>query len=510
MPKTIITIVAHFQCSIIPNMAKYNILLCVLFLCIQPGRGQNNSSGATEYRIEAFGSAATDDDTPFWLVSNKYGTAPLEAGNAYLRAGVFHHQLSGKNLRWNAGVDMIAVTPRYRNVYIHQLYAGIQFKSLELTIGSKENLISLWDKELSSGDLVLSNNARPIPEINLSIPQFTPVPFTKGVLHVKGNFAVGRSFDTDYIEHFKNNHQHFTKNTLWHHKSLFFKLIDTKNKFPFTGTIGIRHHAQWGGDSDNPELGKQPRSLKDFIRIVFGQSGGGEAYLGDIINVLGNHYGSFDFKLGYHNSAFDLFLYHQHYYDDTSGMEFYNKSDGIFGFQADFFNGSLFRKVVFEYICTRDQSGPIHHITFDHDKYPGYGEGADNYFNNYVYPSGVSYFNRSLGSPLVTSPEYNANGELGLMNNRIRAFHLGLQGYFSKQVTYRLLATRHEGWGTMSRPFLKKEINFSSAVKISYCHPRLEGWLFSGEIGADFGDTYGDNTGFTLSVTKSGLLKFFK
>lgn len=482
---------------------------CILLRHSPDAQSQNNSSGATEYHIEAFGSAATDDYTPFWLVSNKYGMVPLDAGNTYLRAGVFHQQIGRKSLRWNTGIDMIAVTPRYRNVYVHQLYAGIQLKCFDLTIGSKESNVSIWDKELSSGDLVLSSNARPIPEINLSIPQFTPISFTKGVMQVKGNFAVGRSFDTDYINHFRNEQQYFTKNTLWHHKSLFIKIIDPKSEFPLTGTIGMRHHAQWGGRSDNPELGKQPRTVKDFIRILLGQSGGDQAYAGDIANVLGNHYGSYDFKLGYLNSMFDLFLYHQHYYDDSSGIDFHNKKDGLFGFQADLFHCSLLRKIVFEYVCTRDQSGPYHYILYDHDEYPGYGGGADDYFNNYGYPTGISYFNRSLGSPLVTSPEYNANGELGFKNNRIRAFHLGLQGYFSKQVAYKLLTTLHEGWGSMKHPFLKKETNISSAVKISYCHPRLEGWLFSGEIGTDFGDTYGDNTGFSLSITKSGTLKLF-
>ena len=45
--------------------------------------------------------------------------------------------------------------------------------------------------------MVLSPNARPIPEIKLSMPEFTIVPLTKGWMQVKGDFAVGKSFDTD-------------------------------------------------------------------------------------------------------------------------------------------------------------------------------------------------------------------------------------------------------------------------------------------------------------------------
>lgn len=463
--------------------------------------------GSSYYSIEALGSAATDDHTPFWMVSNKYGAIPLDAGNAYLRAGVFHHQSYQNGLHWNAGVDLLAVTPRYRNVYIQQLYAEIKYKCLKLTVGSKENYTSLWDKELSSGDMVFSANARPIPEINLSVPHFTTVPFTKKRMQFRANFAVGRSFEDDYIQQFINEKQNYIQNPLWHHKSLHIRILDPYNRFPFTAIIGVRHHAQWGGVSTDPEKGSQPHSLKDFVRIIAGKSGGENALAGDRQNVLGNHYGAYDFKLGYFHPAFAIHLYRQHYFDDTSGMELYNLPDGLYGVQADLLIFSWINKIVLEFLCTRNQSGPIHYIMYDHREHPGFGGGRDNYYNNDEYTTGSSYFNRSIGSPLLTSPEYNKNGDLGFKNNRIRAFHLGFQGYLSRQVSYRILATSSESWGTMDKPFLKKAKNFSCAAKLSYCHPRLESWLFSGEIGADFGSTYGDNTGISLSVKKTGILK---
>ena len=488
----------------------YIFLLLTAILNIAQCLSQSKISGSTDYNIESFGSVATDKYTPFWIVSNKYGTTPLEAGNAYLRSGVFHNQSIGKRFQWSAGIDIIAATPRYRNVYVQQVYAGIRYKFLNLTIGSKENYTSLWDRDLSSGDMLVSANARPIPEINLSVLQFTAVPFTKGILQFRGNFAVGRSFDTEYIKLFKNEKQHYTEKTLWHHKSLHIRLIDPNNHIPITATFGIRHHAQWGGTSSDPEVGIQPHSLKDFLRIITGKSGGDNSYHSDKINVLGNHYGSYDFKLGYLNPSFDIYAYKQHFFDDASGMELYNITDGLFGIQAVLFNFSPIKNIVFEYVCTRDQSGPIHFIKYDHSIYKGYGGGSDDYYNNNGYRAGISYFNRSIGSPLLTSPEYNKNGKLGFENNRIRAFHLGIHGYFSKQVSYRILATSSEGWGRMSKPFLNKERNFSCAAKISYCHPRLENWLFSGELASDFGSTiYGDNTGISISIAKSGILKMW-
>jgi hypothetical protein len=484
------------------------LLLLAAILYIVPCLSQSEIPGSTSYNIEASGSAATDGYTPFWIVSNKYGIVPLEAENAYLRAGVFHNQMLDNGFQWSAGVDMVTSTPRYRNAYIQQLYAGVRYRFLDISIGSKENYSSLWDRELSSGDIVSSANARPIPEINISIPRFTPFPFTNGIIQFRGNFAVGRSFDTDYIKHFINEKQHYTTNTLWHHKSLQVKLIDPQSRFPLTATIGVRHHAQWGGTSTDPEVGVQPHSLKDFLRIVAGKSGGTDAYHSDRHNILGNHYGSYDLKIGYLTHTFDMYVYKQHYFDDVSGMELYNINDGLYGFQAVIHGFTPLRSIVFEFINTRNQSGPVHYIIYDHDIYHGYGGGNDDYYNSNGYRSGVSYFNRSTGSPLLTSPEYNKNGDLTFKNNRIQAFHLGIQGYISQQMSYRILATSSEGWGTNDRPFLKKESNISCATKISYCHPKLENWLFSGEVATDFGSTlYGDNLGVSITISKSGILK---
>jgi hypothetical protein len=478
---------------------------------ITPCPAQNDSRsghGSTEYGIEAFGSAATGQYTPFRIVSNRYGTVPLDAGNGYLRAGTFHHQSFGNNIRLGAGADIIACTPRYRHVYIQQLYVETGYKCFRMTIGSKENYTSLWDKNLSSGDLVHSANARPIPEINISVPLFTPVPATKGILQFRGDFAAGRSFDTEYLRQLDNKRtSYYIENVRWHHKSLHLRVLDPYGRFPLTATVGVRHHAQWGGTSTNPEEGVQPHSLKDFLRIIMGRSGGKDASLSAQINVLGNHYGSYDIKLGYIRPMFDIHVYKQHFFDDASGMELFNLPDGLYGIQVHASNFPLINSILFEFLYTRDQSGPVHYLWFDHAVYPGYGGGRDDYCNNEEYTTGASYFNRSIGSPLITSPEYNKNGNIGFENNRIRAWHVGFEGYLSGQVAYRILMTRSEGWGTMNRPFLKKTADFSWAAKISYCHPHSEGWLFSGEIGGDTGSLYGDNAGIAISVSKTGILK---
>ena len=411
---------------------------------------------ATSYKAEVFGSASSGSTTPFWMVSNRYGVVPLDANNGYLNAGVFHQQHFGKGFRWSAGLDIVAVVPRYRNVYIQQIYAELGYKSMLLSVGSKENRHSLWDHSLSSGDMVLSSNARPIPEIKLSMPEFTVVPLTKGWMQVKGDFAVGKSFDTKYLENFSNGKQTYIKNVLWHHKSFYVRIKDTQNKFPLSGIIGVQHWAQWGGTSSNPRIGVQP-----------------------------------------------------HCYD-KSGMEFKNGTDGLWGAQLDLPRLPWLKKVVTEYLVTRNQSGPFHFIIFDHDKYQGPGGGGDDYYNNIEYITGSSYFGQGIGSPLLTSPQYNTNGDIDFKNTRVRAWHLAFEGDLSPMVSYRLRYTLMNSWGKPYAPFLDNKRSNSGQVEVKYHHPRLQGWEFTGAVAADAGSLYGDNVGFSLSVCKRGILKSWK
>lgn len=501
----------------------FRFFLCVAgILCYIGGYAEQADTLRlyTLYYTGAFGSVASNDLTPFGIVNGRYGKVPLKANNGYLYGSVYHRQQLGKGLGWHAGVQLIASTSRYRNIYLQELYAEVSYKNrFYLSAGSREGRDdgynpSLCDRQLSSGDLVFSSNARPIPEINFYIPRFLTIPRTAGWLQAKGNFAVGRSFDTDYLESFRGAQQTYVRNVLWHHKSMYLQIQDTRGDFPVSLILGARHFAQWGGKSTHPKLGKQPRSVKDFLRIVAGTSGGSDASISDRINVLGNHYGSYDFRLAYEPGDWSIFGYYQHFFDDRSGMEWYNAWDGLKGIQLQLPRLRWMNKVVVERLSTMDQSGPFHFIEFDHDKYPGYGGGADNYYNNGEYTTGASYFNRSLGSPLLISPEYNTNGVLGFRHNRVRAWHLGIEGEVSGNVAYRVKASSVESFGTPYAPTLRKLTLFSIATDWRYTYRsrcakkehETPGWEFGVAAGMDCGSLLGNHWGISFSVTKSGVI----
>ncbi|MDR0845005.1 MAG: capsule assembly Wzi family protein [Tannerella sp.] len=494
-------------------MRQLQIFILFLFLMqgFFYGVAQEKEADGTDYtmyRLKTSGSLSSGGQTPFWLTGNRYGIVPLAANNGYLQAGLFHRQPLGHGWEWQAGLDMVAATPRYRKVYVQQIFGTLAYRWIHLNIGSRgdaDYYRSMLDYRLSSGDMGLSTNSRPIPEINLYIPHFVTLPFTGGWLHGKGNFAVGRSFDTDYLRSFARANQTCVKNVLWHNKSLYLNVKDTRNDFPVSMTLGIQHIAQWGGISTDPRLGVQPHALSDFLRIIFGKAGDSNASLSDQINALGAHYGTYDFRLNYAKQNWAVSAYYQHLFSDASGIEFKNGWDGLKGVQLDLPTFPWLHKAVIEYVTTLHQSGPFHFIEFDHDKYPGMGGGGDNYYNNGEYTTGASYFNRGLGSPLLLSPEYNTNGTPGFNHTRIRAWHLGTEGNLTEALSYRLMVSAIESFGKPYAPTPKKLTDISFTMDFRYLF--RNSWSLSASLAADRGSLLDNQSGFSVSIAKWGWIR---
>ena len=49
----------------------------------------------------------------------------------------------------------------------------MRYRKFTLSIGSKEREPFMLDRRLSSGDLLFSTNARPIPEVRLETPDYS-------------------------------------------------------------------------------------------------------------------------------------------------------------------------------------------------------------------------------------------------------------------------------------------------------------------------------------------------
>ena len=484
-------------------MLKKNICFLFLLICCTI-----YAQDSLNYRLDLLGTASTGKYTPFWITSNTYGTVPIQPNSGYFRGDIFWNHSFLNGIKLEAEVDIVTASRHTSSIWIQQLYAAASYRNIYLFAGLKERYNSMLDRNLSMGDMTYSTNARPMPEINFSFPHYTNLPFTKEYLKFKADFAVGKSFDNDYIRRTKNPQANYAIDMLWHHKSLFLKWEDPNDRIPFWGVFGIEHAAQWAGwTSYGNNFGYNPSSFRDFIRILLCESGDENAIMGEQINVLGNHLGSYNFKIAYKNKKFQTVLYKQHFYDDNSGLELANWRDGIWGGELALFNQPFLQKIVLEYLQTTNQSGPLHFLHYDVTLYPNSrGGGGDSYYNNGVYLSGWSYFGRAIGNALLTSPEYNDDHALGFKNNRLKAIHLGLEGKITSELSYRTLFSGMYGWGTQSRPFTKRKDNFSSLIECIYNPEKQSGWQICLQASFDKGDLYGDNFGCSLKITKSGMI----
>jgi hypothetical protein len=187
-------------------------------------------------------------------------------------------------------------------------------------------------------------------------------------------------------------------------------------------------------------------------------------------------------------------------------MEFANWRDGNWGIECSFSKQSFLKKIVLEYIQTTNQSGPFHfpfRKEFPQETKVRIG-GADNYYNHGYYTSGWSHFGHAIGSPLLTSPEYNRDGMLGFKDNRIKALHGGLKGSFSSGFLYRVLGTAKYGYGRIGMPFLKRLYALSGLVECSYICPKSKGWEFGIQFAVDKGSIYDNNIGCLFRIAKTG------
>lgn len=503
-------------------MKRIQLLICAGLLCMAgTAFSQEESREETSYRAEAFGSFSTGEKTPFWMAYHNWGMVPLEANSFYTRGGVFHRQTIDRDWSFRLGLDIAASSPHsYSTVWVQQAYGELDWRLFRLNIGAKEDYISFLDPNLSSGDFSKSNNARPLPEVKLSLNDFWLVPGTRGNMYVKGHFAVGKYLDGDWQENTAlPNKQSYTKDVLSHHKSIAFRFGNLNKSHRFQFTVEMDHQVQWGGVlyqyqewEKEYKVQHQPKGLDDFLRVMVAKEGSSQSSGADNAYVAGSQVGSYLFRLDHKLKNEDLLsLYLHHFFDDGSGMVFENYRDMMLGVQYKTKEKRLLSNAVFEYIYTKHQTGPIHFnmmMDEEHSHLQSKGNGNDNYYNNVDYVQGRSYYGRTMGTPLFLSPEYNGDGRLNFKGTRIISFHLGLEGYFHPSLSYRLLATTGQNWGRYYVPFLSVHKGFASNLDLMYSHPKMKGFDLKLSTGFNMGEFFSEDAfGMGITVTKRGIIR---
>lgn len=464
------------------------------------------------WMAEVMGSTSSGR-TPFWLVSNRYGLTSLVQNNGYVRGGFFRDMTHDSRFSWGFGADLVVPYHFTSHFVIQQLYGEIRYRSLELTVGSKNRYMGIIDQELSSGDMTFSLNSRPVPQVFLAMPEYEWVPWTKKMLAVKGFVSMGMLTDWRWQRSFTSGRQ-WSEHVLYHTKGLFLRW-GNREKFSLLIEGGLEMGTLMGGkihrigSDGKPIVIDIPHSLKDIVKSMLGMGGGDSSdpnQMGEITNCLGNHTGEWTLAATWapREADWSLKAYYQHYFEDHSQMFFdYAWRDMLLGFELKLPKNRFVDKFVYEYINTKDQSGPVY---WDHTPdLPEQVSGADNYYNHYLY-GGWQHWGMGIGNPLIISPLFNNDGTLGFKYNRIKGHHFGISGRPIDELYYKILLTATRTWGTYGNPTPDILHNFNAMLELTYSPRRLKGWDFQLGLGADGGMMLGKSVGAMVTIRKTGWL----
>ena len=526
------------------------ILLCVALICSINVVAQGDFVIKDYVQLNAVTSAG--EKAPFWLVTNRNGLSSLDTNNGYIRYGVELDGCIDNNGYWkySSGIDLKTGYNQSFNPIVHQLYADVSYRWLNLSIGAKERVAEMRNfstlagvnenrvfnsvyslsfnglGELGTGGLVCSGNSSPVPQIRLGVPEYVTIKGTNSLLKLRGHIAYGIFLDSRFQENFTaiNPYAKYNKFALYHSKAFFMRVGD-ETRFPLVAEGGLEMHSQFGGDVYTHAKGKylsMPTRFKDFLKAFIPAGGDELVPFTEQSNITGNQVGNWHLALTYHTKPVDVRLYGEHLFEDFSQLFFIeyqnninNKRTLVYYPWRDIMlgvsikNKSGFLKFIsnisYEYVSTYDQSGACYNDPNDY--FIEQMDGWDNYYNHAIY-SGWHYYGMGIGNPLVFSPLYNKDGSLEFKANRMRAHHVGVNGSFGrkKEFLYRLMYTYSENWGTYINPFFDKKYTTSLLADFIYS-PNEKSWLISASIAHDQSNYIGNNTGVMLSFVKVGLLK---
>ncbi len=496
-----------------------HILLCwlivaALSLPLSANAGQAPDPDATQTNV-LFGwqlrtAASTAGDLPFWLHSNRFGAIDPHSAQAGLNlSGSWHHSLDS-GLTFSTRTNVLFRTASDTDLLLQEGYLQAGYGPFVLWAGRKREYFGLVHPELSMGTMDLSTNARPMPKITFATDGFQPVPGTRRVFYYDGGLSHGWMTDDDhrFMDH------------VWLHQKYLYLRFFTEDA-PVVPRAGLKHFAQWGGQSD--DFGISPRSLKAYRDVFFSLAGDSKEIFGggELPNQFQNHFGTYDFALMFNLGRYKVSVSRQFILEDTPNARFGTPWDGMWGawielrpdkrtrwtanrpddWRTD--HRPLLKAVNYEHINTLDGLTRYEHRD---------AEQHVNYYNHWAYLGGWTYGGRVLGNPLFFGdPDY-----YGVVNNQLVGHHIGLKG-FAGPVDWRFFSTYTRNYGAGRTYVLDDEIvrdtgltsrndqwSFMLELRTTALHPALE---TAATMALDVGDAHPDAFGLLLSLRWSAYGK---
>jgi hypothetical protein len=390
----------------------------LLFPVVQVASQENKVT----FGLETVGGYSYWDKVPFWLRSNHYGSIP--PGNVTLgilgSARKDYDLEKSRGFDWGAAVEGRFDIGKTSFATLVEGYGKIRLGAFEFRAGRSREIMGLCDTLLTSGSFSISGNALGIPKIQVSVPEFTYLPFLNNLFAMKGNYVHG--WLGEVIMHPVDSNIY--KKTYLHQKSLYVRFGKPAWKLKLYG--GFNHQVFWGNERSYAGEDFELSPLESYLYVIIGKSYSNKS-IAD--SKVGNHLGSFDLGLEYNFEKVTLLLYRQNFYDASALFYLANIADGLNGLSLanKSRNTQLFRwkRLLFEFVYTKNQAGQ--------SGSPDTPTPYEQYYNHYQYAKGWSYNDINLGNPFMTTrtqvrQELPSDPWEYFINNRVIVFHLGFEG----------------------------------------------------------------------------------
>ncbi|AFK05110.1 hypothetical protein Emtol_3985 [Emticicia oligotrophica DSM 17448] len=461
------------------------------------------------YRFEVGSYFSINNKLPFWQASNQFGSIPTDMPAFLCRQSIkTQKDTLNKFFKFDYGFEAVTILGRSPRLLLPEGFVCTRIGNFEFYAGRRKEIFGIVDTLLSSGSASWSGNSLPLPKVQIGIPNYTKLFFKW--LSVKGTFAHGW---------FGN--QTFTKGHYLHQKSLFLRIGNPTSRVFLYG--GLVHNVEWGGTpknilpvGDNRLLnGKFPADWFVYgnvvlpLKSIWRSSSKYQTYNAfETTNHFGNQLGTIDAAAEFKVKRSKVILYRQFLFEDGQLFGLTNTDDGLYGISFTPKPESSFKRVVFEYLFTKNQGryvAGIGRLLNMPDRHPNEESFL---FNHQQYFDGWSYNRRTIGTPFLT-PEENIRNEnkLGndnvfVNNNRIWAFY----GAFLNQIgaislSNRLSYSRNFGNTSLLGRVIKPVNQISYSINTIIPLRRLKADL-NVNIAIDHGDLIKDNYGTFISIIK--------
>ncbi|CAG4995388.1 hypothetical protein DYBT9275_01625 [Dyadobacter sp. CECT 9275] len=429
-------------------------------------------------------------NVPFWMRSNQFGSIPLSGTSGSILAGgqKMYQSKDKKFFDWGASVQARTNFGKKAEFILLEGYGKIRLGILEVKGGRSRENFGLADTLLSSGNFAVSGNALGIPKLEISIPEFYSLPFAGKFFSFKGNYAHGWLGNVPIQFPYRQVDQ---AKTYLHQKSLYLRLgkPDAKTKV----YLGLNDNVLWGNSKEI--FSKNEFTLTPWQEYTYVILSKKFEY-----SQVGNHLGTVDLAVDHRFSQSTVRFYHQSYFDKDALKHFANISDGLTGIsltrktESETFSVNRF---VFEFLYTKNQAkNSVTSLQL---------LGYEDYYNNYIYTQGWSYKSVGLGTPFITSRN-DVRNEIPKLaneyfsNNRLLAFHTGMQGTAGNwEYTTKLSYSMNYGTYSTEKSFGKKS-QFSGYIE---ANRDIGNKLYLGLTAAlDAGDLLNTTGGLLISLKK--------